>query len=334
MLADGRASSVNAVRAAHRALLTRIHRSLRVQHESRSSRAQCYRRTMNRLPDAPTHQPVTLRGDYSQAAADYSVDQRWQDYSTEDHATWATLYARQIQIIERYAALEFISGTRALNAAPDHIPRIEETNEVLDRATGWQIVPVPGLIPEDHFFAHLAQKRFPVTVWIRKREELDYLAEPDIFHDFFGHVPLLTNPVFAQFMQAYGRAGPKATAAGALKMLARLYWYMVEFGLIRTARGLRVYGAGILSSKGETVYSVESSKPHRIRFALERVMRTDYLIDDFQQTYFVIDSFEELFRAAYETDFAPIYARYKNEPGIAPDRFLPEDQLLSAAQPS
>ncbi|HEU4602727.1 MAG TPA: phenylalanine 4-monooxygenase [Steroidobacteraceae bacterium] len=288
---------------------------------------------MNRLPDAPTHQPVALRGDYSQAAADYSVAQQWDRYSSEDHAIWQTLYARQIQLIERYAAPEFVAGTRALNASPQRIPRIEETNEVLDRATGWQIVPVPGLIPEEQFFAHLAQKRFPVTVWIRKPEELDYLVEPDIFHDFFGHVPLLTNPIFAQFMQAYGRAGPKAIAAGALKMLARLYWYMVEFGLIRTPQGLRVYGAGILSSKGETVYSVENSKPHRIRFALERVMRTDYLIDDFQQTYFVIDSFEQLFRAAYDTDFAPIYARYKDQPAIQPDQVLTTDQLLVADRP-
>ncbi|HEU4652943.1 MAG TPA: phenylalanine 4-monooxygenase, partial [Steroidobacteraceae bacterium] len=283
---------------------------------------------MNRLPDAPTHQPVALRGDYSQAAADYSVAQQWDRYSSEDHAIWQTLYARQIQLIDRYAAPEFVTGTRALNASPQRIPRIEETNEVLDRATGWQIVPVPGLIPEEHFFAHLAQKRFPVTVWIRKPEELDYLVEPDIFHDFFGHVPLLTNPIFAQFMQAYGRAGPKAVAAGSLKMLARLYWYMVEFGLIRTPQGLRVYGAGILSSKGETVYSVENSKPHRIRFALERVMRTDYLIDDFQQTYFVIDSFEQLFRAAYDTDFAPIYARFRGQPAISPDQVLPTDELV------
>jgi phenylalanine-4-hydroxylase len=286
---------------------------------------------MNRLPEAPAHEPVALRGDYSQAAADYRVSQRWDEYSAEDHAIWRTLYARQIQLIERYAAPEFIAGARALNASHDHIPRLEQTNEVLNRATGWQVVPVPGLIPEDHFFAHLAQKRFPVTVWIRKREELDYLVEPDIFHDFFGHVPLLTNPIFAQFMQAYGRAGPKAAAAGALKMLSRLYWYMVEFGLIQTPRGLRVYGAGILSSKGETVYSVESSKPHRIRFALERVMRTDYLIDDFQRTYFVIDSFEDLFRAAYDTDFAPIYARHKSTPGIQPDQILPDDVCLPAA---
>lgn len=283
---------------------------------------------MIRRPEAPTHKPVELRGDYSRAASDYTVEQRYEEYTQEDHDIWRTLYARQIGLLERYAAPEFIAGTRALNAPADRIPRIDETNRILERATGWQIVPVPGLIPEEHFFAHLANRRFPVTVWIRRREELDYLVEPDIFHDFFGHVPLLTNPVFARFMQAYGAAGPKAIAAGGLKMLARLYWYMVEFGLINTPRGLRVYGSGILSSKGETVYSLESPKPHRIAFDLVRVMRTDYLIDAFQQTYFVIDRFEDLFDAAYQTDFAPIYEKYRDTPGIPPDAILPGDRLV------
>lgn len=279
-------------------------------------------------PSAPTGNPVELRGDYSQAAADYSVDQQWGRYTADDHAIWQTLYARQVRLIEQYAAPEFIAGTRALRVTPDRIPNIDGTNEIIEQATGWRIVCVPGLIPEEHFFGHLAQRRFPVTVWIRKREELDYLVEPDIFHDFFGHVPLLTNPLFARFMQAYGEAGPKAIAAGGLKMLARLYWYMVEFGLIRTPQGLRVYGSGIISSKGETVFSVESPKPHRIAFDLHRVMRTDYLIDNFQQTYFVIDSFEQLFHAGYDTDFAPIYRQYKDTPGIAPDALLPGDKLI------
>jgi phenylalanine-4-hydroxylase len=283
---------------------------------------------MAELPTAPTQNPVELRGDYSHAASDYTVAQEWDHYSTEDHETWRILYARQIRLIERYAAPEFVAGAQALKASPDRIPRIDDTNEILAKATGWQIVAVPGLIPEHQFFAHLAHKRFPVTVWIRRRDELDYLSEPDIFHDFFGHVPLLTNPVFARFMQAYGEAGPKAIAANGLKMLARLYWYMVEFGLIATPRGLRAYGSGILSSKSETVYCVESPKPKRIRFALERVMLTDYLIDDFQQTYFVIDSFEELFDAAYGTDFDPIYRKYRDIPGIAPSVVLPTDQLV------
>jgi phenylalanine-4-hydroxylase len=287
---------------------------------------------MPEQPIAPTQNPVELRGDYTHAASDYTVTQDWDRYTAEDHEIWRLLYARQIQLIERYAAPEFIEGTRALNASPERIPRIDETNEILNAATGWEIVAVPGLIPEHQFFAHLANKRFPVTVWIRRRDELDYLSEPDIFHDFFGHVPLLTNPTFARFMQAYGEAGPKAIAADGLKMLSRLYWYMVEFGLISTPNGLRAYGSGILSSKSETVYSVESSKPNRIKFSLERVMLTDYLIDDFQQTYFVIESFEQLFRAAYGTDFAPIYRKYREVPGLAPNAVLVTDQMVARAK--
>jgi phenylalanine-4-hydroxylase len=287
---------------------------------------------MPEQPIAPTQNPVELRGDYTHAANDYTVSQEWDRYSAEDHDIWRQLYARQIQLIERYAAPEFIDGTRALNASPERIPRIDQTNEILNAATGWEIVAVPGLIPEHQFFAHLANKRFPVTVWIRRRDELDYLSEPDIFHDFFGHVPLLTNPTFARFMQAYGEAGPKAIAANGLKMLSRLYWYMVEFGLIATPNGLRAYGSGILSSKSETVYSVESSKPNRIKFSLERVMLTDYLIDDFQQTYFVIESFEQLFRAAYGTDFAPIYHKYRDVPGLAPNTVLVTDRMVARSK--
>jgi phenylalanine-4-hydroxylase len=282
-------------------------------------------------PSAPVHQPRGLRGDYSCAAADYTVAQAWENYSSEEHALWATLYSRQIELIERYAAPEFLAGVRALAASPVQIPRFEDANRVLQASTGWRIVAVPGLIPEQTFFDHLAHRRFPVTVWIRRREELDYLVEPDVFHDFFGHVPLLTNPVFARFMQAYGEAGPKSIAIpGGLRMLARLYWYMVEFGLIRSRSGLRVYGAGILSSKGETVYSVESPQPQRLRFDLLRVMRTEYRIDDFQQTYFVLDSVEQLFEACYDTDFAPLYRQYAALPPIAADARLAGDEPVAA----
>jgi phenylalanine-4-hydroxylase len=269
-------------------------------------------------PSAPVHQPRGLRGDYSRAAPDYTVAQDWEHYSEEEHAIWATLYARQRSLIERYAAPEFLAGTRALGALPDRIPRFEEANRILGAATGWRIVAVPGLIPDEVFFDHLAHQRFPVTVWIRRREELDYLIEPDLFHDFFGHVPLLAIPVFARFMQAYGQAGPKAMAiAGGLRMLSRLYWYMVEFGLILTPQGLRVYGSGILSSKGETVYSLQDPHPQRLRFDLVRVMRTEYCIDEFQKSYFVLESFQQLFEACYRTDFAPLYQRYGSEPAIA-----------------
>ena len=270
-------------------------------------------------PCAPVNQPRGLRGDYSRAASDYTLEQDWERYTPDEHAIWATLYQRQIELIERYAAPEVLAGVRALGAPASQIPRFGDANRVLQASTGWRIVAVPGLIPEDTFFDHLAHRRFPVTVWIRRHEELDYLVEPDVFHDFFGHVPLLTNPVFARFMQAYGEAGPKALATvGGLSMLARLYWYMVEFGLIRTTAGLRVYGAGILSSKGETVYSIESPDPQRLAFDLVRVMRTDYRIDDFQRTYFVLDSFEQLFEACYNTDFAPMYRQFGALPPIAP----------------
>ncbi len=284
-------------------------------------------------PSAPVHQARGLRGDYSRAAADYTVEQRWQEYSEAEHAIWAQLYARQIELIERYAAPEFLQGVRSLGASSQQIPRFEDANRVLAETTGWHIVAVPGLIPEQNFFDHLAHRRFPVTVWIRRREELDYLVEPDVFHDFFGHVPLLTNPIFARFMQAYGEAGPKALAIpGALNMLSRLYWYMVEFGLIRTRAGLRVYGSGILSSKGETVYAAESPTPHRLRFDLIRVMRTEYRIDAYQQTYFVLDSFEQLFEACYQTDFAPLYRRYAAQPSLAADAVLPGDEPVAPVE--
>lgn len=277
-------------------------------------------------PAAPVDEPSALRGDYSRAGADYTVTQDWRAYSPEEHALWSLLFRRQSELIAGYAAPEFQRGVCALGASSSSIPRFEDTNRVLEELTGWQIVAVPGLIPEQNFFDHLAHRRFPVTVWIRRPEEIDYLVEPDIFHDFFGHVPLLTNSVFARFLQAYGEAGPKALAIpGGLRMLSRLYWYMVEFGLIRNRGRLCVYGAGILSSKGETVYSVESSVPQRLRFELLRVMRTDYRIDSFQNTYFVLDSFEELFEACYQTDFAPIYERYAGMAPIAPEASVPGD---------
>ena len=280
------------------------------------------------LPTAPTATAVKLRGDYSAATSEYVVEQVWGDYTPAEHALWAQLLQRQLGLVKRYGAPQVAAGLEALSLA-HRVPRFEEASRVLRRATGWEIVAVPGLIPEAHFFAHLARRRFPVTVWLRSLHEIDYLSEPDIFHDFFGHVPLLCDPVFADFMQAYGEAGAKAIAAGGIKMLARLYWYCVEFGLIKSGSELRAYGAGILSSAGETVYSVQDPKPHRIGFDLERVMRTDYMIDDYQQTYFVIDSFEQLFTSSYDRDFAPIYAAYRETPPFAPNLLLPNDTVVS-----
>ncbi|HEX4050602.1 MAG TPA: phenylalanine 4-monooxygenase [Steroidobacteraceae bacterium] len=286
-------------------------------------------------PAAQVSSPHGLRGDYSRAASDYTVAQDWEHYSPQDHALWSTLYQRQLALVERYAASEFLEGTRLLGAAASRIPRFESINERLEAASGWRIVAVPGLIPDQQFFDHLAARRFPVTVWIRRPEELDYLVEPDVFHDFFGHVPLLTNPVFARFMQAYGQAGAKALAIpGGLPMLSRLYWYMVEFGLIRERTGLAVYGAGILSSKGETLYSIESPEPQRLRFELTRVMRTDYRIDSYQHTYFVLESYQELFDACYGTDFTPLYERFGAAPPIPADAHVPGDRPVPRAAPA
>ncbi len=267
-----------------------------------------------------------LRGDYSQARPDYTVEAHWRAYSADDHAIWRQLFQRQSAQVERYACDEFIHALKALKL-DDRIPHFDQVNAILANATGWRIVAVPGLIPDDVFFAHLAKRQFPVTVWMRKPEELDYIVEPDLFHDFFGHVPLLFNPVFAGYMEAYGRKGPEALALNSVKLLARFYWYMVEFGLIRTPRGLRAFGAGMLSSHSELAYSVESPEPNRVRFNLERIMRTDYKIDAFQETYFVLDSFDELF-AASQRDFAPLYAAYRDQPAFPAATILSTDDII------
>lgn len=280
------------------------------------------------LPNAPTAGAVKLRGDYSAARHDYSVEQAWSRYTPEQHALWAALLGRQFAMVQHYGAPQFLTGLKALDLGP-RIPRFDEASQVLRRATGWEIVPVPGLIPEQQFFAHLAERRFPVTVWLRDPAEMDYLVEPDVFHDFFGHVPLLCDPVFADFVQAYGVAGRKAAAEGGVAMLGRLYWYSVEFGLIQTSDGLRTYGAGILSSAGETPYSIDSPLPHRIRFDLERIIRTGYMIDAYQKTYFVVDSFEQLFRESYDRDFAPLYRAWRDTPGFAADELLPTDRVVT-----
>jgi len=212
---------------------------------------------------------------------------------------------------------------------PDAIPRFDDLNEVLAKATGWKLVGVEGLLPELTFFDHLANRRFPVTWWIRKPDQIDYIAEPDLFHDLFGHVPLLLNPVFADYMQAYGRGGVRAHGIGgdALVNLTRLYWYTVEFGLIRQDDGLRIYGSGIVSSKGESIHCLESPAPNRIGFDLTRIMRTRYRIDTYQKTYFVIDSFDQLMDAT-RPDFLPIYARLADQPSIPAGEILPTDGVF------
>jgi len=267
------------------------------------------------------------RGDYARARPDYTCSQDWAAYSRADHALYARLYARQIGQLKDRASDAFVASLAALDAAQT-IPHLDQVSEKLYRATRWQLVAVPGLIPEEAFFNLLAERKFPVTEWLRREDEFDYVVEPDIFHDFFGHVPLLFDPVFADYMQAYGLGGRKATSLTSCEYLARLYWYTVEFGLIQSDRGLRIYGAGILSSATETRYSLVDPAPHRVAFDLERIMRSRYRIDAFQETYFVIDSFEQLFEAT-APDFAPLYERLRELPEIPANALLPGERTYS-----
>ena len=267
-----------------------------------------------------------LRGDYAGMHPDYTVTQDYSRYLEADQDRWRRLYARQMRLVPGRACSEFLRVVDTLGYAAG-IPRFDEVNERLRSATSWEVVAVPGLLPEHVFFTHLAQRRFPVTVWLREEHEFDYIVEPDVFHDFFGHVPLLFDPVFADYMQAYGRGGQKAEGLHALEYLARLYWYTVEFGLIHTAEGLRIYGAGILSSPSEIEYALASREPNRIGFDLRRVMRTRYKIDSFQETYFVIDDFGQLFRET-EPDFTPVYAEIAGQAHLPANTVLPTDRVF------
>ena len=269
------------------------------------------------------------RGDYARARADYTCEQEFARYTEADHDTYRRLFARQRRQLPGLACPEFIDAVAQLGA-PDRIPRFDDISERLMRATGWQLVGVPGLIPEEAFFALLAQRRFPVTDWIRTPAEFDYVVEPDIFHDLFGHVPLLFDPVFADYMQAYGAGGLKASRLDACELLARLYWYTVEFGLIDTPEGLRAYGAGILSSAGELRHAVHAPEVQRLAFERDRLMRTLYKIDTYQATYFVIDSFRQLFDAT-APDFTPIYAAVRQLPTLPAEAVLPGERRYGPA---
>ncbi|MEO1027961.1 MAG: phenylalanine 4-monooxygenase [Pseudomonadota bacterium] len=262
---------------------------------------------------------------------DYTIDQNWAAYTEEEHSVWDLLYARQMKVLPGRADKAFLDGLEALQLSEAGIPNLEKMSYELEKLTGWSVVAVEGLVPDAVFFEHLANRRFPAGQFIRKREELDYLQEPDIFHDVFGHVPMLATPVFADYMEAYGKGGLRALkwGEGHLKHLAALYWYTVEFGLIETSEGRRIYGAGIVSSKSESIFALEDASPNRIRFDLERVMRTDYRIDDFQQTYFSIGSYEELFRATVDQDFGPIYDQLPGTFDYTPEQILKEDNVLS-----
>jgi phenylalanine-4-hydroxylase len=262
------------------------------------------------------------------ARSDWTIEQGWAAYSPEDHAVWQTLFERQSRLLPGRACDAFIAGLRALPIAPDRIPDFEALSAELTKRTGWQIVAVPGLVPDEVFFDHLAHRRFPAGNFIRRRAQLDYLEEPDVFHDVFGHAPMLAHPALADYLQAYGEGGLRAQRLGVLKQLARVYWYTVEFGLVRQSEGLRLFGAGIASSATETRFALEDPSPNRVRFALERVLRTRYRIDDFQQGYFVLDHLDDLLALA-RIDFAPLYERAKGLADIPAGDLLPEDEVFS-----
>ena len=262
------------------------------------------------------------------AAADWTIPQGWDAYTAQEHRTWLTLYDRQLGVLPGRACDAFLHGLEALDLRGDGVPDFARINERLGALTGWSVVAVPGLVPDEVFFDHLANRRFPAGRFIRKPHELDYLQEPDVFHDVFGHVPMLTDPVFADYMAAYGRGGARALQLGRLHNLARLYWYTVEFGLMQSAAGLRIYGAGIVSSRAESVFSLEDGSPNRIAFDLERVMRTPYRIDDFQQVYFVIPSLDELLEVT-QRDFGAMYARLTGAPDIAIAAIEPGDRVVT-----
>jgi phenylalanine-4-hydroxylase len=274
-----------------------------------------------------------LRGDYRAAAADYTMPQDWESYTPQMHARWRKLYARQQQLAALYAAPQFNRGLALLDCS-DSIPDFSTTNAILSSATGWTLVAVPGFIPDGVFFDHLACRRFPVTRWIREERELDYLVEPDVFHDFFGHVPMLLDPAIAGFLMLYGQAGSRAMKMDALDMLARIYWYTIEFGLVDEGGIPKVFGAGIVSSAGETVFSVGDRNVLRLRFDPVRIMRTAYRIDSFQSVYFVLGSLDQLLTELVALDFGPIYEAWRDSEPLPPDRVLPGDRPYLGLAPT
>lgn len=263
------------------------------------------------------------------ANADWTIPQNWSAFTAEEHAVWDTLFERQAKLLPGRASDAYLRGLDVLKLSKPGIPDFEELSERLMKLTGWQVVAVPGLVPDDVFFDHMANRRFVAGNFIRRADQLDYLQEPDVFHDVFGHVPMLADPVFADYLAAYGRGGQRAQGLDALKYLGRLYWYTVEFGLIAEPEGMRIYGAGIVSSFAESRFALDDPSPNRIAFDLERVMRTEYRIDDFQQNYFVIPSFEELLRVTVDTDFAPLYRDLATLPDVPVAEILPGDAMIT-----
>ena len=282
---------------------------------------------METLKSGPVEKHGSAALDAAPPSPDWTIDQNWEAYTAQEHDVWKTLYERQIRLLPGRVCDQYLDCIKQMPITADKIPDFRRLNDLLMKRTGWQIVAVPGLVPDDVFFTHIANRRFPAGQFIRSKHKLDYLQEPDIFHDVFGHAPMLMNPAIADFMQAYGQGGLKALERGILPFISRLYWYTIEFGLVQQKDGIRIYGAGISSSFTESQYCLEDESPHRLGFDLERVMLTDYRIDDLQKSYFVLDDLDDLFALA-QIDFDPIYERICNKPAFSPDQIVSGDRVL------
>ena len=224
---------------------------------------------------------------------DYVVPQCWEAFTEDDHAVWDLLFTRQVELLGSRVVSPFLDGIDLLRLSHPGVPDVEGLNAILEPRTGWRVVAVPGLVPDDIFFAMLAERIFPVGNFIRTREQLDYLEAPDCFHDMFGHIPMLAHHDFAEMAEHVGRLGIAACAAGEGERAARLYWHTVEFGLAREHGELKILGAGLASSFGEVHFSLESDEVERVPFSIERAVRTAYKHDAFQPRYLVSSSLEQ-----------------------------------------
>ena len=257
---------------------------------------------------------------------DYLIQQDYSLYTKDQHKTWSFLFKRQEKVLKERAFDLFLDCLEALDINEKAMPDFDKVNALLKSKTGWEILPVNGFIPSEDFFGFLADKKFPSTAFIRDKDHLDYLQEPDIFHDIFGHIPLLANPVFAGYMHEFGKKGVEGLRLGYIDYVTRLYWFTVEFGLIQTPKGLRIYGSGIVSSKGESIYCLESPEPHRLAFDIVRVMRTDFRIDEYQKIYYVIPNLQELFNII-QNDLKPFYDKAQFLGDIKDYILITEDKL-------
>lgn len=264
----------------------------------------------------------------AQTVEECIIDQNWGAYSAADHNTWKTLYNRQLETLKARVCEEYLEGLKTLHLVADTVPDFAQMNKHLRAATGWEVLAVPGLIASKPFFSMLANRQFPAGTFIRTPEQLDYLEEPDIFHDVFGHIPLLSNPAYANYMQEYGRAGLAALEHKGIKFLARLNWYTIEFGLIKNNGEVKAYGAGIMSSYGEAKYLFNDPSANWLQFDIDRVLRTGYYIDDLQASYFTIDSFESLFKQCIERPFIPLYEKFRAMPALTPFEIVEGDTVL------